>query len=495
MKTQKFIIMVMGSAFMICSVMLFANPMSTGFTYQGRLLDNGEPAPGVYDLRCKLFDSKENGIQIGDTLIFEDGTADDGYFTVEIDFGAEVFNGEGRYLEMAFRASESTDPNDFVALADRVELTPTPYALYSLQTRGISVDDALNVGIGIDTPSCQLHVRSSSSDFGMFRVQNSSPGDNEATVGFLEGSDAAITDTWVAGVGGWGYTNDFTIGRGSLKFLIDPEGNVGIGTTSPQRKLHIEGPALISAGSQGAAGLMVRGTSGTRGPALGLDNGNQEWNILCWEDNSLSFVKTSGATFTPFSIKNNSFQDALVIASAGVGVGTSNPSTKLDVVGGFQLEDGSEAEGNLLVSDKEGNATWKKGRKYTLSGVLNTTSITATTAWSKIDDFITFSKDNSGTDIELVMNTNARAGTFAGGALGVMFEIRIDDNSTYFDNQGSILVSDGDEFISIIAVFQDLDIGNHTVSVWARTAPSGTSTGVVLDPGGLDGRILVKEVW
>ena len=428
MKTRKLILAAPPCCLiLLCCQLLLAEPMGTAFTYQGRLLEDGQPAVGIYDLQCKLFDSKTGGAQIGDTLIFEDGSSPDGYFTVTIDFGVNVFNGEKRHLEMAFRSSESTDPNDFVILSDRVELTPTPYALYA-KTAGSAAPD-----------------------------------------------------------------NDWMISGNDMYSF--PSGNVGIGITSPQRKLHIEGPALISAGPQGDAGLMVRGTSGTRGPAIGLDNGNQEWNILCWEDNSLSFVKTSGATFTPFSIKNNSFQDALVIASAGVGVRTSNPSTKLDVVGGFQLEDGSEADGNLLVSDKEGNATWKKGRKYTLSGVLNTTSITATTAWTKIDDFITFSKDNSGTDIELVMNTNARAGTFAGGALGVMFEIRIDDNSTYFDNQGSILVSDGDEFISIIAVFQDLDVGNHTVSVWARTAPSGTSTGVVLDPGGLDGRILVKEVW
>ncbi len=40
---------------------------STGFTYQGRLQDNGTPANGSYDLQFTLFDS--GGTQIGSPLM------------------------------------------------------------------------------------------------------------------------------------------------------------------------------------------------------------------------------------------------------------------------------------------------------------------------------------------------------------------------------------------------------------------------------------------
>ena len=105
--------------------------------------------------------------------------------------------------------------------------------------------------------------------------------------------------------------------------------------------------------------------------------------------------------------------------TANVGIGTSDPSAKLDVVGTFQLEDGSQANGKVLVSDASGNASWKNGTKYTNSPDLNTGSYSVTSTWAKLDDFMTFTKDNSATTIEVTMNTRIRAGTFSGGAWGV----------------------------------------------------------------------------
>jgi hypothetical protein len=48
------------------------------------------------------------------------------------------------------------------------------------------------------------------------------------------------------------------------------------------------------------------------------------------------------------------------------------------------------------------------------------------------------------------------------------------------------------EFVSTHNIFTGYAAGTHTVSVYART-PSGTSTGVGLDPGNWNGRITVKE--
>ena len=41
----------------------------TAFTYQGRLLDAGQPADGSYDLRFILYDADAGGSQFGPLLL------------------------------------------------------------------------------------------------------------------------------------------------------------------------------------------------------------------------------------------------------------------------------------------------------------------------------------------------------------------------------------------------------------------------------------------
>ena len=52
-----------------------------------------------------------------------------------------------------------------------------------------------------------------------------------------------------------------------------------------------------------------------------------------------------------------------------VGIGTAFPTAKLDVHGSFRLADGNEGEGKVLVSDKNGRASWQnlEGSKLSAS--------------------------------------------------------------------------------------------------------------------------------
>src|SRR4051812_44420265 len=75
-------------------------PTGNGFTYQGKLLDGGSPATGNYDLRFTLFDALTGNGQIGTPFTINNQAVADGLFTVQLDFGMDVFGGDARYLQI-----------------------------------------------------------------------------------------------------------------------------------------------------------------------------------------------------------------------------------------------------------------------------------------------------------------------------------------------------------------------------------------------------------
>ena len=133
--------------------------------------------------------------------------------------------------------------------------------------------------------------------------------------------------------------------------------------------------------------------------------------------------------------------------------------------------------------------------RYTQFGNLNHASVNVNTAWTKLNTTATthtFNKVSSSTKIEVYVNSRFSVGTIT-GANGVRFQVRVDNTiMATFGNQGSILTSNTSDFLSIFAVFQSLPAGNHTVSIWSKT-DTGSATSVTVDPGGWEGKIIVKE--
>ncbi len=211
----------------------------TTFTYQGELNESGNPANGSYNVDFALWDALSGGSQVGSTIQFNSLPVTDGLITVELNYGASVFDGSQLWLEITVDGDE---------LIPRQPLTGSPY---SIQTRGIFVDDAGNVGIGTTNP------------FWEFEVANPAPGDGVESGVTAEDAAGAIAaysstlpppfDHFGGRVSLFGNAMDVRADSvtGDMRFYtggplpanermrITEDGKVGIGTTSPERKLHV----------------------------------------------------------------------------------------------------------------------------------------------------------------------------------------------------------------------------------------------------------------
>ena len=92
---------------LLAAISAFAQ--TTAFTYQGKLTDAGNLANGTYDMQFKLFDTVTvgTGTQQGTTLTNPTVQVVGGIFNVTLDFGANIFTGATRYLEIGVRPAGS----------------------------------------------------------------------------------------------------------------------------------------------------------------------------------------------------------------------------------------------------------------------------------------------------------------------------------------------------------------------------------------------------
>ncbi len=111
-------------------------PVGSAFTYQGQLYDENKVGSGQYDFLFRLYS------HAADTVGYEVGVVNDlpgvqvldGNFTVQLDFGPNAFNGSASWLEIAVRPSGLEPEPAYTVMDPRQPLTPTPYALYALNT-------------------------------------------------------------------------------------------------------------------------------------------------------------------------------------------------------------------------------------------------------------------------------------------------------------------------------------------------------------------------
>src|SRR5215218_1413002 len=119
---------------LIITALIFADAaraQTNAFNYQGKLTDAGAPQ-ATYQIQFKLFDALSGGSQIGSTIDNPSVTVSGGVFSVKLDFGANVFTGADRFLEISVRRSAA---ESYVTLSPRQQIASSPYSIRTLSAQ------------------------------------------------------------------------------------------------------------------------------------------------------------------------------------------------------------------------------------------------------------------------------------------------------------------------------------------------------------------------
>jgi hypothetical protein len=113
---------------LLSTLCISASAQGTAFMYQGHLIETGNPANGLYDIRAGLYAASSGGALISALYTNSAVPVSNGLFTITMDFG-DLFNGTPYWLQIGVRTNGAGAA--FAPLSPRQELTPTPYAIFA----------------------------------------------------------------------------------------------------------------------------------------------------------------------------------------------------------------------------------------------------------------------------------------------------------------------------------------------------------------------------
>ncbi len=374
--------------------------LGTAFTYQGSLQEGGSPTTGSFDFEVKAFDDLGAGAQVGATVTKDDVTVTAGLFTMELDFGAGVFTGEARWLEIAVRDGSSTGA--YTTLSPRQPLTAAPYSLFADAAQIASDADTLdmldsadfvqlnedgNVGIGTTNPQDILNVQSTVNGQG---IEVSDGNGVEVVKLSLGATDAGAINLYDGGA------QKISLNAGQDSFFLD--GNMGIGTTSPQ--------GLFDATLPSGKNLVIG------------DDGIGRVEMLFPNDSFIKFNDSQGSTVNILNFDNS--DRTAIGGKTGTGI-TIYPSLNVGIgTTGFDINHRLDVNGS--INSKGLDVAVSSGESLTIGD----DGIGRVEMLIPNDGFIKF-KDFQGSPVNILSFDNSDR-TFIGSKTGTALTILPDQN-------------------------------------------------------------------
>jgi hypothetical protein len=368
---------------------------TTLITHQGKLDFDGVPAAGNYDFQFRVFDAASGGVQQGLQDEHLNVTVTNGAYTVNIDFGAAVFSGADRFLEISVRA---TGTSTYTTQSPREQITSTPY---SIRSRAATTADGLSVTCASCVSSGQIQNVQGSQVTG--NVAGSQISGHIPVASVPPGSFSYIQNTTSQQIGHFNIGGSGTVGGTLSGNLVNATTQYNIGG---QRVLGIAAGAIRNMLVGPNAG--IANTTGFENSFFGFDAGRTNTTGL-----RNSFFGADAGRLNATGSLNSFFG-----THAGQSNTTGNSNSFFGSAGGFSNTTGSY---NSFFGDETGENNTQGGNNSFFgagTGHNNTTG-QGNSSFGRLAGYNnTTANDNSFFGVSAGYNTVAGQNAFFGASAG-----------------------------------------------------------------------------